>query len=116
MLDQSPHRPQIHPLADRIPLESDPASARAALGMAAGGPVIAVLPGSRGGEVSVVSTSSVATLGSGAHALFAQSVGGGGGSGGFSVVGGVSRENAQISASIGGKGGGGRGSGSPLTS
>jgi hypothetical protein len=63
--------------------------------------------GSRGGEVSVGSASSVATLGSGAHALFAQSVGGGGGSGGFSVVGGVSRENAQISASIGGKGGGG---------
>jgi lipid-A-disaccharide synthase len=40
-----------HPLADRIPLESDPVPARASLGLTAGAPVIAVLPGSRGGEV-----------------------------------------------------------------
>ncbi len=40
-----------HPLADRIPLESDPVPARAALGLAAGAQVVAVLPGSRGGEV-----------------------------------------------------------------
>ena len=63
--------------------------------------------GSLGGEVEVHSESSVATQGAGAHGLFAQSVGGGGGAGGFSVAGGVSRENAQISAGLGGSGGGG---------
>lgn len=39
-----------HPLADTIPLEADRAAARAELGLAAG-PVIALMPGSRGGEV-----------------------------------------------------------------
>jgi lipid-A-disaccharide synthase len=41
-----------HPLADRIPWRSDPATARAALGLPAGGALLAVLPGSRRGEVS----------------------------------------------------------------
>src|ERR1700710_2163097 len=36
-----------HPLADEIPIVPDVAGARRALGMAEGGPVIAVLPGSR---------------------------------------------------------------------
>ncbi len=40
-----------HPLADRIPLHSDRAAARAALGIEPAGPVVAVLPGSRRGEV-----------------------------------------------------------------
>lgn len=40
-----------HPLADEIPLHPDQASARAALGLAAGERVLALLPGSRGGEV-----------------------------------------------------------------
>ncbi len=40
-----------HPLADRIPFESDAAGARAALGLGSGSPVVAVLPGSRMGEV-----------------------------------------------------------------
>lgn len=40
-----------HPLADVIPLEPDPAGARAALGLAPG-PVIALLPGSRLTEVT----------------------------------------------------------------
>ena len=40
-----------HPLADRIPLRSDPAPARAALRLPASGPVVAVLPGSRVSEV-----------------------------------------------------------------
>ena len=40
-----------HPLADRVPLVSDPQPARAALGLPASGPVLAVLPGSRRGEV-----------------------------------------------------------------
>ena len=39
-----------HPLADTIPLESDRPAARAELGLA-DGPVIALMPGSRGGEV-----------------------------------------------------------------
>ena len=41
-----------HPLADRVPLVSDPLPARAALGLPASGPIVAVLPGSRGGEVN----------------------------------------------------------------
>jgi lipid-A-disaccharide synthase len=40
-----------HPLADRIPLEPDTAAARQQLGMDADGSVIALLPGSRRGEV-----------------------------------------------------------------
>ncbi len=40
-----------HPLADQIPLEVDRGAARAALGLAGAGPVIAILPGSRVGEV-----------------------------------------------------------------
>ncbi|HUL81622.1 MAG TPA: lipid-A-disaccharide synthase [Gammaproteobacteria bacterium] len=40
-----------HPLADAIPLEVDRASARAALGLAAAKPLLAVLPGSRRSEV-----------------------------------------------------------------
>lgn len=41
-----------HPLADEIPLEIDQAAARTALGLAPKGPVLALLPGSRQGEVS----------------------------------------------------------------
>ena len=41
-----------HPLADRIAMTSDPAAARAALGIAGSGQVVAVLPGSRMGEVT----------------------------------------------------------------
>ncbi len=40
-----------HPLADRIPLESPPAPARATLGLDGSAPTVAVLPGSRRGEV-----------------------------------------------------------------
>jgi lipid-A-disaccharide synthase len=39
-----------HPLADTIPLEADRASAREQLGLS-DGPVVALMPGSRGGEV-----------------------------------------------------------------
>lgn len=41
-----------HPMADEIPLESNRAQARAAVGIPAQVPVLAVLPGSRLGEVS----------------------------------------------------------------
>jgi len=41
-----------HPLADAFPLEPDRAAARAALGLPAEGPVLAVLPGSRLGEIT----------------------------------------------------------------
>jgi len=40
-----------HPLADQVPLEIDRASARSALGIAPAARVLAVLPGSRRGEV-----------------------------------------------------------------
>src|SRR5258706_1206551 len=41
-----------HPLADQIPLDSDRAAARRALGLGADATVVALLPGSRAGEVS----------------------------------------------------------------
>jgi lipid-A-disaccharide synthase len=41
-----------HPLADQIPLEVDSAGARAALGIHSGGPLVALLPGSRLSEVA----------------------------------------------------------------
>ena len=40
-----------HPLADAIPLEADRAGTRAALDLPLDSPVVALLPGSRGGEV-----------------------------------------------------------------
>ncbi len=43
-----------HPLADEIPLEPDVAGARRALGLPDGGPVIAVLPGSRRSEINLI--------------------------------------------------------------
>ncbi len=51
-----------HPLADRIPWRSDPTAARAALGLPAGGALLAVLPGSRRGEVSRLGPQFAATL------------------------------------------------------
>ncbi|CAN7324254.1 lipid-A-disaccharide synthase [Trinickia sp. LjRoot230] len=43
-----------HPLADEIPLEPDMPGARAALGLPASGPVVAVLPGSRRSEIALI--------------------------------------------------------------
>jgi lipid-A-disaccharide synthase len=51
-----------HPLADRVPLESDPLPARAALGLSADAQVVAVLPGSRGAEVAKLGAPFAATL------------------------------------------------------
>ena len=66
-----------------------------------------------GGTVSVMNSSSISTVGSNSHGIFAQSVGGGGGNGGFSVAGGVSVDSIPIGVSIGGSGTNG-GSGSTV--
>ncbi|MGB4073191.1 lipid-A-disaccharide synthase [Pseudomonas sp.] len=49
---QVPVRFVGHPLADTIPQQADRVAAREALGLAQDLPVVALLPGSRGGEVS----------------------------------------------------------------
>jgi lipid-A-disaccharide synthase len=51
-----------HPLADRVPLESPPAPARLALGLAMDRPTVAVLPGSRRAEVGKLGAPFAATL------------------------------------------------------
>ncbi len=51
-----------HPLADRIPFEIDGRAARAALGLPEVGEVVAVLPGSRAGEVTKLGPPFAATL------------------------------------------------------
>jgi lipid-A-disaccharide synthase len=51
-----------HPLADRIPLESDARAARAALGLPGECEIVAVLPGSRRGEVARLGAPFAATL------------------------------------------------------
>jgi len=66
--------------------------------------------GDTGGDsdlVSVRSASTIVTHGADAHGLFAQSIGGGGGSGGFSVTGSIATQGASVGASIGGAGAGG---------
>jgi lipid-A-disaccharide synthase len=50
-----------HPLADQIPLQPDRAAARAALGLDARRPVLALLPGSRLGEVQRLAAAFIAT-------------------------------------------------------
>jgi lipid-A-disaccharide synthase len=51
-----------HPLADQIPMHLDPLAARDALGVAREGSYIALLPGSRHGEVSRLSPDFAATV------------------------------------------------------
>ncbi|HKQ15610.1 MAG TPA: lipid-A-disaccharide synthase [Steroidobacteraceae bacterium] len=51
-----------HPLADQIPLRLDPLAARAALGLEPDGAYIALLPGSRQGEVARLSPDFAATV------------------------------------------------------
>jgi lipid-A-disaccharide synthase len=50
-----------HPLADAIPLNVDRGAARAALGLPASGSVVALLPGSRRGEVTRLASDLAAT-------------------------------------------------------
>jgi lipid-A-disaccharide synthase len=50
-----------HPLADQVPLLPDRAAARAALGVADGAPLLALLPGSRMGEVQRLAAPFIAT-------------------------------------------------------
>jgi lipid-A-disaccharide synthase len=51
-----------HPLADQIPLHLDPVAARSALGLERDGAYIALLPGSRQGEVARLSPDLAATV------------------------------------------------------
>jgi lipid-A-disaccharide synthase len=51
-----------HPLADELPVDPDPGPARAALGLPAAVPVVAVLPGSRRGEVERLGPVFAATI------------------------------------------------------
>lgn len=51
-----------HPLADRIPMESPPAPARAGLGLDLRAPTIAILPGSRRAEVAKLGAPFAATV------------------------------------------------------
>ena len=52
-----------HPLADQIPMQLDPREARTALGLDPDGAYIALLPGSRHGEVARLSPDFAATVG-----------------------------------------------------
>jgi lipid-A-disaccharide synthase len=51
-----------HPLADQIPMHLDPSEARTALGLDPDGPYLALLPGSRHGEVARLSPDFAATV------------------------------------------------------
>jgi lipid-A-disaccharide synthase len=51
-----------HPLADQIPMHLDPLAARAALGLDRSGSYVALLPGSRQGEVARLSPDFAATV------------------------------------------------------
>ncbi|MBL8197362.1 MAG: lipid-A-disaccharide synthase [Chromatiales bacterium] len=56
------HRHQVpavfvgHPLADELPVDPDPLAARRQLGLAGPGRVVAIMPGSRGGELERLGT------------------------------------------------------------
>ena len=52
-----------HPLADELPVDPPRAAARAALGLASDSPVVAILPGSRAGELERLGSSFAETAG-----------------------------------------------------
>ena len=62
--------------------------------------------GGDGGLVFLTNSATIITHSNDAHGIMAQSVGGGGGSGGFSIAGGISTGN-ELSLSFGGRGGSG---------
>ena len=64
-----------------------------------------------GSTVIVNNTGGVQTLGLNSEGILAQSIGGGGGAGGFSVAGGYSADSGGLTASLGGTAGGGGASG-----
>jgi hypothetical protein len=61
--------------------------------------------GSFAGNVTVTNTGNIGTQGAGSHGILAQSVGGGGGDGGFSIAAGASLNGIAASLSFGGGGG-----------
>ena len=79
---------------------SDAPSARFGLGGSGDG-------GGASSAVRLTTSSDVITRGNDAHGVFAQSLGGGGGSGGFAIAGGIGTDNAQVNAAVGGSGAGG---------
>jgi hypothetical protein len=79
---------------------SDAPSARFGLGGSGDG-------GGASSAVRLTTSSDVITRGNDAHGVFAQSLGGGGGSGGFAIAGGIGTDNAQVNAAVGGSGKGG---------
>jgi len=70
--------------------------------------------GAVGGEVDVTNGGSITTSGDFSHGIFAQSVGGGGGNGGFSIDGTISDSGSGATSSVGGSGGAG-GTGGAVT-
>ncbi|MCR8923981.1 lipid-A-disaccharide synthase [Dasania sp. GY-MA-18] len=50
-----------HPLADKFPLQNDQQQAQQALGLSADKPLVALLPGSRGGEVAMLGEAFIET-------------------------------------------------------
>jgi hypothetical protein len=75
-----------------------------AIGKSSGG---ASGDGGYGGTVSVVSTGTIWTSGALAYGIEAQSIGGGGGNGGFSIAGSLSESGSASGSSVGGDGGNG---------
>ena len=63
--------------------------------------------GSKGGTVTVNNNGTITTTNMDAHGIVAQSIGGGGGTGGFSIAAGFSNAGDATANSIGGKGGNG---------
>ncbi|MGO8738244.1 hypothetical protein [Rhodoblastus sp.] len=63
--------------------------------------------GSNGGTVTVNNNGKIVTTGNGAHGIVAQSIGGGGGDGGFAISGAFSAESDASSNAVGGAGGDG---------
>ncbi|WP_423066858.1 hypothetical protein [Devosia sp. CN2-171] len=63
--------------------------------------------GAKGGEVEVTNGGIITTSGDFSHGIFAQSVGGGGGNGGFSIAGTISDSGSGATSSVGGNGGSG---------